>query len=110
MRKFLRLGFLFGCCLVLGAVAFIAYYVSRPPVPEVKLRALQPGMSAGAVRELLGPPTTFLAYSNNAEMGLVGTNWAAEWIYSRDLPWSSTWVNVMLTNGSVSYVGRDRFP
>jgi hypothetical protein len=98
-------------CILAGvAVAFIAYYACQPPVPDAKLRQVKLGMTSEAVRELLGPPTFIHSVTNDVGLGVPGTNWGAQWTYERNLPWRSSWVNVMLTNGSVSYIGRDRFP
>jgi hypothetical protein len=93
-----------------GAIAFTIYYTPRPPVPESKLRAVTLGMSDGAVRELLGPPTSIYSVSNDAALGLPGTNRDEQWIYERRLVWSSVWVNVHLTNGSVCRISGDSFP
>ena len=92
------------------AVVGIAYYVSWPPVPDTKFRQVKPGMAGEAVRELLGLPTHIDSDSNNAALGVSGTNWASQWIYERELPWSTAWVYVMFTNGSVSRISGDRFP
>lgn len=95
-----------------GVVGFIvAYnYTFGPPVPDAKRRAVKPGMEAKAVRALLGPPTYVSSYSNNAAMGVTGTNWASEWTYERKRPWQTTWVYVLFTNDSVARVGGDSLP
>ena len=102
---------LIGAFIVAGAAVFgLAYYASRPPVPDAMLRAVKHGMAAEAVRELLGRPTSIDTYSNDVALGVAGTNWASQWIYERSLPWSTTWVYVSFTNGTVSRVSGDSFP
>ena len=110
MKWPIRLILIVGFVLAGAAVVGIAYYASRPPVPDAKRRAVKSGMTAEAVRDLLGPPTSIHSYSNDAAMGVTGTNWASQWIYERRLPWSTAWVYVMFTNGSVTRVSGDSFP
>jgi len=87
----------------MGQPYFVSFATATP-------NDLPVSFAGTALRELLGGPTSISVYTNDVAPGLAGTGWAEEWIYERNLPWSSTWVNIMLTNGSVSYIGGDRFP
>jgi len=96
---------------LIGAAAIgIAHYASQPPVPDARLRAVNLGMRVEEVSELLGRPTTIYSDSKDTTSSLTGTNLTSQWIYERKVLWSTAWVNVTFTNGSVSRISGDRFP